>query len=277
MPGVNRPYGLLAEHYDRFFTFHVPWFAAARKRVLSRILPRVESACDLACGTGTTALLLAGKGIKMFAVDLSPVMCRLARRKASLVRQPLRVLRADMRTFRLPEPVDLVLCEFDALNHIPRKADLASVASAVAEALRPGGYFYFDVNNLLAFETVWPGAWWIEEPGVAMVMHGGYDRRHERGWTNIEWFLRKGSCWERRHERVEQVCWTAFDIRATLREAGFDRVRAWDATPFFKGDPKIRRGCRTFYLARKSVTPGQPESSWATSPARARKSAAASA
>ncbi len=72
-----------------------------------------------------------------------------------------------MRAFRLTEPVDLVLCEFDALNHIPRKPDLARVASAVARALRPGGHFYFDVNNRLAFETIWPGTWWVEDPDVA--------------------------------------------------------------------------------------------------------------
>jgi SAM-dependent methyltransferase len=253
MPGTtNRPYKLLAEYYDRFFTFHLPWFEAARERVLGSFLPRVESACDLACGTGTTALLLAGRGIKMFAVDLSPVMCRLAWQKARRIGLPLRVLRADMRAFRLPEPVDLVLCEFDALNHVPSKADLALVASAVAEALRPGGHFYFDVNNRLALETIWPGAWWIEEPDVAMVMHGGYDHRQDRGWTNIEWFLREGRCWRRCHERVEQVCWTSTEIRGALRRAGFDQIRAWDATPFFEDDPKIRPGCRTFYLARKS-------------------------
>jgi len=250
---TNRPYKLLAEYYDRFWTFHLPWFEAARERVLGHILPRVESACDLACGTGTTALLLAANGIKMFAVDLSPVMCRLARQKARRVRLPLRVLRADMRAFRLPQPVDLVLCEFDALNHVPGKTDLALVASAVAEALRPGGHFYFDVNNRLAFKTIWPGTWWIEEPDVAIVMHGGYERLQDRGWTNIEWFLREGRYWRRRRERVEQVSWTPTEIRGALRQAGFDQVRAWDATPFFKDDPKIRPGCRTFYLARKSL------------------------
>ena len=249
---TNQPYRWLAQYYDQLFTFHLSWFEAARQRVLGHILPRLESACDLACCTGTTALLLAGKGIKMFAVDLSPVMCRLARQKAHRVRLPLRVLRADMRNFLLPEPVDLVLCEFDALNHVPRKADLALVGRAVARALRPGGYFYFDVNNRLAFERIWPGTWWFERPGVVLMTHGGYDFQHDRGWTNVEWFLRDGSCWRRRREHVEQVCWTSTEIRRTLREAGFDQVRAWDATPFFKNDPKICPGCRTFYLARKS-------------------------
>src|SRR5208282_5999159 len=104
---------------------------AARERVLGRILPQVETACDLACGTGTTALILARKGIKMYALDLSPLMCRLAREKAGRARLPVRVFRADMRHFRLPQSVDLVTCEYDALNHVPRRADLRFVAKAV--------------------------------------------------------------------------------------------------------------------------------------------------
>ncbi len=81
---INRPYKFLAEHYDRIFTFHLPWFQAARQRILGDILPGVTSACDLGCGTGTTALLLVSQGIKMFAVDLSPVMCRIVRAKVSV-------------------------------------------------------------------------------------------------------------------------------------------------------------------------------------------------
>ena len=211
----------------------------------------VESACDLACGTGTTALLLARQGIQMYGVDLSPAMCRLAREKTRRVGLPLRVMAGDMRHFRLPEPVDLILCEFDALNHVARKSDLALVARAVARALRPGGHFYFDVNNRMAFETIWPGTWWVEKPGVALVMHGGYDRPRDRGWTHLEWFLRDGTCWRRRRERFEQVAWTGGEMKDPLRKAGFDKIGAFDATPFFTGDPRIRPGCRTFYLARK--------------------------
>lgn len=29
-------------------------------------------------------------------------------------------------------------------------------------------------------------------------------------------------------------------------------VRAWDADPFFKDAPVMKRGCRTIYLARKN-------------------------
>lgn len=249
---MARPYRWLAQYYDELFSSFRSPIDAARERVLGRILPRVQTACDLACGTGTSALILARKGIKMYAVDLSPVMCRLAREKAARSRLPVHVLRADMRSFRLPEAVDLITCEYDALNHVPRRADLRMVARAVARALRPGGHFFFDVNNSLGFERYWSGAVWVEKPGVAVVMRNGHNRRAGRAWSDIEWFIRDGSCWRRRHERVEEVCWDSDQIRRIFQETGFDELRAWDGAPFFKDNPLIGPGCRTVYLAHKS-------------------------
>lgn len=249
----SRTYTLLARYYDQFFTFHVEWYRQARRRLLGEILPQVRVACDLACGTGTTALEFAQAGIKVYGVDLSPTMCRIARTKASPAAK-IAIILGDMRTFRLPEPVDLITCEFDALNHVPRKSDLARVAKAVARALRPGGYFYFDVNNRLAFQRIWgEQASWAEKPGVVMVMRGGYDMRRDKGWTDVEWFIRRKGCWRRFHERVEQVAWTRTEVLQTLHGAGFRRISAHDAIAFFRGDRRIRAGCRTFYVAQKQV------------------------
>ena len=110
MPGAsaNRPYALLAQYYDQFFTSHLFCYGRIRHRLLGKILPQVRSACDLACGTGTTALEFARRGIRVFAVDLSPPMCGLTRSKARRAGAPVIVIRGDMRTFRLPERVDLI-------------------------------------------------------------------------------------------------------------------------------------------------------------------------
>lgn len=246
------PYDRLAKYYDELFAPYARLAAAARRRILQPVMPGVRTACDLACGTGATALALARQGIPVFGVDLCGPMCRVTREKARREALPVRVLRADMRRFRLPEPVDLVLCEFDAINHVPRKPDLALVARAVARALRPGGHFYFDVNNRLSFRKLWPLAWFHDRPDVALVMHGGYDRRRDKGWSDLDWFLRDGRRWRRVRDRVEEVCWEPAEIRGALHAAGFDRVSASDAQPFFPRDSMIGRGCRTFYLARKA-------------------------
>jgi SAM-dependent methyltransferase len=248
---ADSPYKLLAVYYDRLFEPIRRPMERARRQILGKILMRVEAACDLACGTGTTAVEFARRGIRTYGVDASPEMVRLARRKARSEAVPVRVLLANMRSFRLPEQVDLVTCEFDALNHVPRRSDLDRVARAVARALRPGGWFFFDVNNRAAFEKVWTGTWRQELPGVVLVMHGGYERHRGKGWSNAEWFIRRGKCWRRSTERVEQVAWTPAEIRRALRRAGFSTVRQWDQAPFVR-EWKIQRGFRTIYLARKA-------------------------
>lgn len=251
---AQKPYRWLARYYDDLFPFHLSWFENARRAALSDILPRTQVACDLGCGTGTTAVRLAAQGIRMYGVDVSEEMCKVARAKARQAKQKLRVVQADMRDFHLPEPVDLVLCEFDALNHVPEKADLGRVFASVAAALRPGGYFYFDVNMRLALESVWPGTWFREQPGMAVVMNSFFDEATERCVTDIQWFLQRGTLWKRESESVEQVCWTDGEIRAGLEAAGLGEVAEWDALPFFTGDSSILPGCCTFYRARKDFT-----------------------
>jgi SAM-dependent methyltransferase len=242
-------YRWLARYYDHLFELRRP-FGAAWKTIIEPLLPEVESACDLGCGTGATALKLARKGIRTFAVDLSPDMCRITREKAKLSAMPIRVLRADMRDFRLPQQVDLITCQFDALNHIPQKRDLHRVLKSVALALRPGGHFTFDANNQLAFERIWSHTWFIEKDPVVMVMHGGHKTGTDRAWTDVEWFIREGENWKRHREHVEEVCWSAAETREALARAGFDRVKTWDAAPFFE-DAMTRPGNRTFWRARK--------------------------
>jgi len=242
----------MAQFYDEFFESSRFPINAAREQVLRPILPRIETACDLGCGTGTTALAMARKGISMYAVDLSPLMCRLAREKAKRAGLNVRVLRSDMRTFSLPKPVDLVICEADALNHVPRKADLQVVGKSVAKALRPGGYFLFDVNNALGFERYWSGDIWFESSGVVVVMRQGHKPGTGKAWCDLEWFIREGSLWRRRHERLEEICWSSEEIHRALRTAGFDDVREWDAAPFYPEESVVGPGCRSVYLARKA-------------------------
>jgi hypothetical protein len=94
---------------------------------------------------------------------------------------------------------------------------------------------------------------WFEKPGVVMLLRGGYDQHRDRGWEDVEWFIRRKGCWRRFRERVEQVAWTRTEILETLRAAGFRHILARDASAFFRGDPRIRPGCRTFYVAQRQV------------------------
>jgi SAM-dependent methyltransferase len=248
MPSDN--YKWLAKYYDHLFDWHKP-FARARKAIVEPLLPRVHAVCDVGCGTGTLALWFAGKGKRAYGVDLSLEMCAAARAKARRSGLPLKVIRSDMRDFMLPEPVDLVTCHFDALNHVPRKSDLRKVVQSVALALTPGGWFVFDVNTRLSFERVWNMTWFLEKDPVVMVMQSSHKPGADRAAANVEWFIRVGAnSWRRHHEHVEEVCWTDDEIRTSLTAGGFGEFETWDAAPFFR-DPFTHPGNRTFWRARK--------------------------
>lgn len=185
------------------------------------------------------------------AVDNFPAMCRLTADRARKAGVALQIMQADMRKFRLPEPVDLVLCEGDAINHLDCKDDLKLVAKSVAGVLRPGGWFYVDANNRAGFKNYWKDTWWIERPGLAAVMRNSNDAANDRAWCDVEWFVHSGrGRWYHRHERVQEICRSATEIRSIFGKAGLIRVCAHDASPYFK-NPLITPGCRTLYLAQK--------------------------
>src|SRR5262249_29631767 len=57
----------------------------------------------------------------------------------------VRSLRQDIRCLRLPEPVDLVTSNFNALNHLTGEGALRLAFQRIAGNLRPGGHLYFDL------------------------------------------------------------------------------------------------------------------------------------
>ena len=102
---------------------------------------RVESAMDLACGTGVLCRLLKARGIRAHGMDFSAGMIAIAREADPTI--PYDV--ADMTAYRPGLQFDLVTCTGDALNHIPDLADVERIFANVHAYLAPGGHFIFDL------------------------------------------------------------------------------------------------------------------------------------
>jgi SAM-dependent methyltransferase len=161
-----------------------------------------------------------------------------------------------MRTFRLPEPVDLVSSEWGVVNHVQHRSDLLQVAKTVARILRPGGYFLFDVNHRPVFEKVWNNPQVKETSGIFWLQQGGWDGQRKKGWLKMTWFVRQqAGLWKRYDEAGEEVEWSVSEIRRTLRQAGFDRILTYDymALTSKLTPPAGLRGFKTLFLARKRL------------------------
>ena len=247
-------YQVIARTYDMFLSGHREWFQQIRASILADILPSAKTVCDVGCGTGHTAISIAKQATtKIFAVDVSSEMCKQARANAKKADVRISVMQADMRNFQLPEPADLVLAEFDVLNHLDDKSSLATVAENVNRALGPEGYFYFDVNTNKIFQTAWPQMKaFSEQDDTIFVPRGGYDAERDKGWFVAEYFIRDGRRWRRVNERFEQVWWTPEEIRSTLEQTGFRIVRVVDSNEIkLNGKGVLPPGFVVFYLAQK--------------------------
>jgi DNA-binding winged helix-turn-helix (wHTH) protein/predicted RNA methylase len=251
----NAPYALLAQHYDRLCDYAGPINRQARSRILRAALPKVRRVCDLACGSGETALELARRKLEVHAVDLSPVFCEMVRGKARKASVTVHVHCQDMRDFTLPRPVDLVLAEFASLNNLADRRDLARVLDAVAQALVPDGWFLFDVNTPLALRTQYPPTYYFDgAPAFRLVQRGSLEGDKRRARLDFDWFVpagRSGRLCRHVHETVWHVSWTNAEIRRALRGAGFDRVQCFDGVDVRPREPFERRGTDAYYLARR--------------------------
>jgi DNA-binding winged helix-turn-helix (wHTH) protein len=248
---VNAPYALLARYYDVLCAYAAPMNRHARKEILRAILPRVQSVCDVGCGSGQTALELARRGLEVHAVDSSPVFCEVVRANARRARLKVAVHCDDMRDFRLPRTVDLVLAEFASLNNLADRRDLPRVFTAVARALRNGGWFCFDVNTPLSLRTQYPHTFWIEDNKFKLVQHGCLEADGQRARLDFEWLIPSGRMWRHVRETLWHVCWTDAEIRRALRVAGFELLRSFDGQEVRPKMAGERRGTDAYYLARK--------------------------
>lgn len=102
-----------------------------------------EPIVELAVGSGRVAIPIAREtGKRVLGLDSSPAMLAVARERAAGL--PVELREADMRDLEVEEPVELVICPFRALLHLPTWRDRRLVFERVAASLRPGGRFAFN-------------------------------------------------------------------------------------------------------------------------------------
>ena len=108
-------YTILARSYDRL-TADVDYgkWADYIERHFRKLKRPVRSVVELGCGTGSLTRLLAGRGYRMTAVDLSPDMLAVADQKCEGL--GVLFLCQDMSRLTLLERADAVVSCLDSVN-----------------------------------------------------------------------------------------------------------------------------------------------------------------
>ena len=159
-------YNVIAGVYDRINSGvdYGRWGDYVEEMLGKYLAARPELVLDLACGTGSMTLELAGRGYDMIGVDLSEEMLAEATDRMYLMiddgvlpeegRRPL-FLCQDIRNFELYGTVGAAVCCLDSLNYLIGDGELERVFATVHNYLDPNGLFIFDMNTPYKFEKIY--------------------------------------------------------------------------------------------------------------------------
>ena len=242
-------YHNLAVSYDRL-TNDVDYEAtvAFYYEILKREGLAPRTCVDLACGTGSVTAILAKKGLRVTAVDLSGEMLMVARQKVmELENQPL-FLCQDLSRLYLPRAVDMAVCALDSLDYITDPDDCKEAIRRVYRCLNPGGIFIFDVNTPEKLQAMDGQIFLDEDDDVYCVWRGEFDRETNICSYGMDLFQRRGNVWERSFEEHREYAYSARQLVGYLKAAGFTHIAVY-ADRLFESP---RKGEQRIYIkARK--------------------------
>ena len=221
-------YHNLAVSYDRL-TNDVDYESTVRfySDILKREGLHPRTAVDLACGTGSVALLLAQMGLEVTAVDLSEEMLTVAQQKAQKLENPPRFICQPLQELRLYKGVDLAVCALDSLDYITEPGDCKEAIRRINKALNPGGILIFDVNTPEKLRAMDGQVFLDEDEDVYCVWRGEFDQETNICSYGMDLFQRRGAVWERSFEEHREYAYSASQLKAYLKAAGFTSIAVY--------------------------------------------------
>jgi len=145
MAEVDR-YDVEASFYDVMFdkVDDIPLYQECARKCEGAVL-------ECGCGTARVAVPLARIGINVVGIDTNEKMLAIARKKLAKeppdVRSRLKLVKADMRSFKLKERFSLCIIPFSTFLHILTVEDQEACLSTISQHLLPDGRLIISVFN----------------------------------------------------------------------------------------------------------------------------------
>ena len=242
-------YHCLAESYDRL-TNDVDYQAVVNfyYDILSKEGLSPRTAVDLACGTGSVALILARDGMRVTAVDMSEEMLSVAAQKAQELEEPPLFICQKLQQLRLPKGVDLAVCALDSIDYITNPLDCEEAIRRIYRVLNPGGCFIFDMNTPQKLKAMDGQVFIDEDDDVYCVWRGEFDEATNICSYGMDLFQREGTTWHRSFEEHQEYAYSQQQLTEYLKSAGFTDIAVY-ADRKFSSPGKDEQ--RIYFKARK--------------------------
>ena len=243
-------YETLAFSYDSL-TQDIPYeqMLSYMEALLQRHGRHPETVLDLACGTGSMSVLLAKKGYRVLAADLSEEMLSMAWEKAAELEEnrPYFICQS-MERLQLPYEVDWIVCCLDSLNYVTEPAKCCEALRRCYDALAPGGVLIFDINSEAKLKGLDGQVFLDENEDAYCVWRAEFDREENICYYGMDIFQRDEDVWLRSFEEHREYAYSVKELTEYLRKAGFASVEIYGDCTF---DEPVAGEQRIYFYAQK--------------------------
>lgn len=243
---MDSQFHLIASYYDELMA-GVPYklWVDYLMQILEKLNYHPNSILDVACGTGNVSEILAKMNYDVVGIDIASDMIDVAKSKGSNVRYFVQ----NVCDLQINEKFDMAISLFDSLNYITNSKDLAIGIERVADQLKDGGIFIFDVNTIYALaHNFFDQADLSEDHNLKYVWNSKYDPSTRICRVNMTFEVIENGNKKQFKEVHIQRGHSLDELNDMLISAGFEIVDVYQAYKFKK---PTRRSDRIFYIARK--------------------------
>ena len=244
-------YQNLAVSYDRLTNDvdYEGWVDFAHA-ILEKEGLKPRTVADLACGTGSATRILAERGYRVTAVDLSEDMLTEAMDKCCDLDEMPVFVHQNLAQLRLPRAVDMAVCFLDSLDYILDPEDCRTAIARIYKSLNPGGIFIFDVNTPEKLRAMDGQIFIDEDDDVFCLWRGEFDENTNICSYGMDLFQRQGNTWRRSFEEHQEYAYSRDQLTDYLCDAGFTHIRVYGDRRF---GPPVAGEQRIYFSARKGI------------------------
>ena len=208
-----------------------------------------RGALDWGCGSGSVVQWLNKSGWKAEGKDLATELIAIAK-----TMYPLRNFSVgDIRVAIQPNAFELVTATWDVLNHLQSEEDFVAALQNIAQSLRQGGVFVFDLNSRAGYLSRWNGTSVEDSAEWFVAVQRSFEKENLFAKARIWTYQRTVSKneldghWIRRDATVMQREFPHDVVLSALKRSGFGSIETFDSVADF-GSSEIGR---TFYRCVK--------------------------
>lgn len=243
-------YRCFANYYDKL-TNDVGYEKRAEyfRTLLSAFRQDEGTLLDLACGTGSLLVEMAGFGYDIIGVDASPEMLSVAQRKTCEAGLAPLLLCQEMQELDLYGTVDAAICSLDSINHLTNPEDVKEAFKRVSLFLNPGGVFIFDVNTVYKHKNILANNTFVYDlDGLYCGWQNRLDEKTGTVFITLDFFEKVNGAYRRGTERFAERSYSLEELSAWLSGAGLEVLDIYEE---LTRNPPSEKTQRAVFAARK--------------------------